>query len=67
MTSPDGKIRIPINEEPDDKSQIEEYLEAYHGEGIQHIALGTGDIYARSRRCAPGLPFRPCRPRPISS
>ncbi|HEX9558340.1 MAG TPA: VOC family protein, partial [Reyranella sp.] len=29
----------------DDKSQIQEYLSAYHGEGIQHIALGTGDIY----------------------
>ncbi len=46
MTSPCGKIRIPINESADDKSQIEEYLAAYHGEGIQHIALGTGDIYA---------------------
>jgi 4-hydroxyphenylpyruvate dioxygenase len=46
MTSPDGKIRIPINESADDKSQIAEYLEAYHGEGIQHIALGTDDIYA---------------------
>ncbi|MEJ0026788.1 MAG: 4-hydroxyphenylpyruvate dioxygenase [Rhizomicrobium sp.] len=46
MTSPDGQIRIPINESSDDKSQIEEYLHAYHGEGIQHIALGTDDIYA---------------------
>ena len=45
MTSPDGKIRIPINESADDKSQIEEYLNAYHGEGIQHIALSTDDIY----------------------
>jgi 4-hydroxyphenylpyruvate dioxygenase len=45
MTSPDGKIRIPINESADDKSQIAEYLEAYHGEGIQHIALGTDEIY----------------------
>ena len=45
MTSPDGKIRIPINESADDKSQIEEYLSAYHGEGIQHIALSTEDIY----------------------
>jgi 4-hydroxyphenylpyruvate dioxygenase len=45
MTSPDGKIRIPINESSDDKSQIEEYLHAYHGEGIQHIALGANDIY----------------------
>jgi len=46
MTSPDGKIRIPINESADDKSQIAEYLRAYHGEGIQHIALGTDDIFA---------------------
>ncbi|HEV2300536.1 MAG TPA: VOC family protein, partial [Stellaceae bacterium] len=46
MTSPDGKIRIPINESADDKSQIAEYLAAYHGEGIQHIALATRGIYA---------------------
>src|SRR5919108_462831 len=46
MTSPCGRIRIPINESADDKSQIAEYLEAYHGEGIQHIALATADIYA---------------------
>ena len=46
MTSPCGKIRIPINESADDKSQIAEYLDAYKGEGIQHIALGTEDIYA---------------------
>jgi len=45
MTSPCGKIRIPINESQDDKSQIEEYLREYHGEGIQHIALSTDDIY----------------------
>ncbi|HEX4973351.1 MAG TPA: 4-hydroxyphenylpyruvate dioxygenase [Steroidobacteraceae bacterium] len=44
MTSPCGKIRIPINESQDDKSQIEEYLQEYRGEGIQHIALGTPDI-----------------------
>ncbi|MEX3854088.1 4-hydroxyphenylpyruvate dioxygenase [Paraburkholderia sp. BR10923] len=46
MTSPCGKIRIPINEEGSDTAgQIQEYLDAYHGEGIQHIALGTSDIY----------------------
>jgi 4-hydroxyphenylpyruvate dioxygenase len=45
MTSPCGKIRIPINESADDRSQIEEYLKDHHGEGIQHIALGTADIY----------------------
>jgi 4-hydroxyphenylpyruvate dioxygenase len=57
MVSPCGKIRIPINESADDKSQIQEYLVAYHGEGIQHVALGTDDIYAtveemRGRRVA---------------
>ena len=46
MTSPCGKIRIPINESRDDKSQIEEYLREYRGEGIQHIALATEDICA---------------------
>jgi len=46
MTSPCGRIRIPINESADDRSQIQEYLAAYHGEGIQHIALHARDIYA---------------------
>jgi 4-hydroxyphenylpyruvate dioxygenase len=46
LTSPCGKIRIPINEPSDQKSQIQEYLDAYHGEGIQHIALSTADIFA---------------------
>jgi 4-hydroxyphenylpyruvate dioxygenase len=45
LTSPCGKIRIPINESQDDKSQIEEYLNEYKGEGIQHIALGSDDIF----------------------
>ncbi|MEE4213235.1 MAG: 4-hydroxyphenylpyruvate dioxygenase [Parvularcula sp.] len=45
MTSPCGKIRIPLNESRDDQSQIEEFLKDYGGEGIQHIALGTDDIY----------------------
>jgi 4-hydroxyphenylpyruvate dioxygenase len=45
LTSPCGKIRIPINESQDDKSQIEEYLNEYKGEGIQHIALASQDIY----------------------
>ena len=52
MTSPCGKIRIPINESSDDKSQIQEYLVAYHGEGIQHVALGADDIYADGRALA---------------
>ena len=46
MTSPDGKIRIPLNESQDEHSQIEEFLRDYRGEGIQHIALATDDIYA---------------------
>jgi 4-hydroxyphenylpyruvate dioxygenase len=46
MTSPDGKIRIPLNESQDDKSQIEEFLKDYGGEGIQHVALAASDIYA---------------------
>ncbi|HEY3800460.1 MAG TPA: 4-hydroxyphenylpyruvate dioxygenase [Caulobacteraceae bacterium] len=45
MTSPDGKIRIPLNESRDDHSQIEEFLRDYRGEGIQHIALSTDDIF----------------------
>lgn len=45
MTSPCGKIRIPLNESQDDKSQIEEYLREYNGEGIQHIALGSRNIF----------------------
>jgi 4-hydroxyphenylpyruvate dioxygenase len=46
MTSPCGKIRIPINESADDKSQIAEYLTVYKGEGIQHIALEAENIFA---------------------
>jgi len=58
MTSPCGKIRIPINEPTDPKSQIQEYLGAYHGEGIQHIALATEDIYAAVERLrANGIQF----------
>lgn len=45
MTAPDGVVRIPLNESSDPKSQINEYLDAYRGEGIQHIACFTDDIY----------------------
>ncbi|KGM52907.1 4-hydroxyphenylpyruvate dioxygenase [Lysobacter concretionis Ko07 = DSM 16239] len=45
MTAPDGIVRIPLNESSDPKSQINEYLDAYNGEGIQHIACFTDDIY----------------------
>jgi 4-hydroxyphenylpyruvate dioxygenase len=45
MTSPCGKIRIPINEEGTEKpGQIQEYLDKYHGEGIQHVAMGSTDL-----------------------
>ena len=47
MTAPDGRIRIPLNEEASQGTgQIEEYLMAFNGEGIQHIALGCDDLYA---------------------
>ncbi len=63
LTSPCGKIRIPINESADDKSQIEEYLRQYKGEGIQHIAVGTDDIYAATDAIAArGLEFMPGPP-----
>jgi 4-hydroxyphenylpyruvate dioxygenase len=63
LTSPDGKIRIPINESTDDKSQIEEYLRRYKGEGIQHIAVGSDDIYAATDAIAAnGLKFMPAPP-----
>ncbi|HEX5694336.1 MAG TPA: 4-hydroxyphenylpyruvate dioxygenase [Arenimonas sp.] len=46
MTAPDGIVRIPLNESSDPKSQINEYLDSYKGEGIQHIACFTDDIYS---------------------
>jgi 4-hydroxyphenylpyruvate dioxygenase len=47
LTSPCGKIRIPINEEGNEKpGQISEYLDTYRGEGIQHIAMGARDLLA---------------------
>jgi len=45
MSSPCGLIKIPLNESKDSESQIEEFLHQYNGEGIQHIALSTDDIY----------------------
>jgi 4-hydroxyphenylpyruvate dioxygenase len=63
LTSPCGKIRIPINESSDDRSQIEEYLRQYKGEGIQHIAVGTNDIYHSTEAIAArGLEFMPRPP-----
>ncbi|GAA0917028.1 4-hydroxyphenylpyruvate dioxygenase [Luteibacter anthropi] len=45
MTAPDGMVRIPLNESSDHGSQINEYIREYNGEGIQHIALFTDNIY----------------------
>ncbi len=58
MTAPDGIVRIPLNESSDPKSQINEYLDAYHGEGIQHIACFTDDIYTTVEKMrAAGVEF----------
>ncbi len=59
MTAPDGKIRIPLNEEGKaGGGQIEEFLRAYNGEGIQHIAFICDDIIACwDRLKALGTPF----------
>ena len=63
ITSPCGKIRIPLNESTDDKSQIESYLRKYKGEGIQHIAVGTEAIFDATDRLADnGLKFMPGPP-----
>ncbi|MER9601480.1 4-hydroxyphenylpyruvate dioxygenase [Mesorhizobium sp. M0243] len=63
ITSPCGKIRIPLNESKDETSQIAEYLKKYNGEGIQHIAVGTDEIYAATDRLAEnGLKFMPGPP-----
>ncbi len=63
MTSPCGKIRIPINESADETSQIEEFLIAYRGEGIQHIACACGNIYVTVGRLRErGLDFMPSPP-----
>jgi len=63
LTSPCGKIRIPINESADENSQIEEYLKEYKGEGIQHIAIASDDIYAGTDAIsAQGMEFMPAPP-----
>ena len=58
MTAPDGMVRIPLNESSDPKSQINEYLGQYNGEGIQHIACFTDDIYTTVEKMrAAGVEF----------
>ncbi|RMA41666.1 4-hydroxyphenylpyruvate dioxygenase [Rhodophyticola porphyridii] len=63
LTSPCGRIRIPINEDRGEKGQIVEYLKRYNGEGIQHIAVGARDIYSATDRIAEnGIKFMPAPP-----
>ena len=63
MTAPDGRIRIPLNEESTGGGQIEEFLMAYNGEGIQHIAFACDDIFtAWDKLKAAGLAFMPKPP-----
>lgn len=63
LTSPCGRIRIPINEDRGETGQIVEYLKRYNGEGIQHIAVGTDDIYASADAIAErGVKFMPKPP-----
>jgi 4-hydroxyphenylpyruvate dioxygenase len=63
LTSPCGRIRIPINEDRGETGQIVEYLKRYKGEGIQHIAVGTDDIYAATDAIHDrGLRFMPKPP-----
>ncbi|CAN1542128.1 COG3185 4-hydroxyphenylpyruvate dioxygenase and related hemolysins [Paracoccaceae bacterium] len=63
LTSPCGRIRIPINEDRGETGQIVEYLRRYNGEGIQHIAVGTDDLYAATDEIAQrGLKFMPKPP-----
>ncbi len=59
MTAPDGQIRIPLNEESSKGSgQIEEFLMKFNGEGIQHVALLTDDIFATIDKLAlAGVPL----------
>lgn len=64
MTAPDGKIRIPLNEEASKGvGQIEEYLMAFNGEGIQHIALSCDNLYeCWDRLKAGGIEFMTAPP-----
>ncbi len=63
LTSPCGRIRIPINEDRGETGQIVEYLKRYNGEGIQHIAVGTNDLYsATDTIAARGIRFMPKPP-----
>jgi 4-hydroxyphenylpyruvate dioxygenase len=64
LTSPCGRIRIPINEDRGETGQIVEYLKRYKGEGIQHIAVGTDDLYRATDAIAEaGVKFMPKPPK----
>ena len=63
LTSPCGRIRIPINEDRGETGQIVSYLKKYKGEGIQHIAVGSEDIYGATDAIADkGIQFMPGPP-----
>ena len=63
LTSPCGRIRIPINEDRGETGQIVEYLKRYNGEGIQHIAVGAHDLYDATDEIADrGINFMPSPP-----
>ncbi len=63
LTSPCGRIRIPVNEDRGETGQIVEYLKRYNGEGIQHIAVGAEDLYDATDAIAErGLKFMPRPP-----
>ena len=63
LTSPCGRIRIPINEDRGETGQIVNYLKKYKGEGIQHIAVGAQDIYASVETISKkGVEFMPAPP-----
>jgi 4-hydroxyphenylpyruvate dioxygenase len=64
LSAPDGKIRIPLNEEGEGgKGQIEEFLRAFNGEGIQHIAFSCDDLVACwDRLKGMGMPFMTAPP-----
>lgn len=63
LTSPCGKIRIPINEDRGETGQIVSYLKKYNGEGIQHIAVGSESLYdATDEVYSRGIRFMPSPP-----
>jgi len=65
LTAPDDKIRIPLNEEAEgsEGGQIDEFLRQFNGEGVQHIAFTTDNIYETIDQLrANGVPFMSAPP-----